>query len=188
MAKSSSGSTSLNLLDAFNDSAMRSSDTLNTDFSFANFDISDYVSNGDQLDVFAEQSAGTSSSSSGTVNGQTVAMMTEALASQLQDMHSTGGSLSSQPHQHISQQHPGLSTPLSMLHSDGSSASHAMNTAPSSGHATPIGAYTHSPSVPGDPATELLKKQLSKQLQLQHLQHMQNQLLQQQVRSRCFRD
>lgn len=165
---------------------MRTSDAQNTDFSFANFDISDYVSNGDQLDVFAEQSAG-ASSSSGAVNGQTVAMMTEALANQLQDMHSTGGSLNSQPHQHISQQHPALATPLSMLHNDGSSVSNTMGATPSSGHATPIGTYTHSPSVPGDPATELLKKQLSKQLQLQHLQHMQNQLLQQQVRSRCLR-
>lgn len=179
----------LNILDGFSDSMLRGANDQNTDFSFANFDLSDYVSNNDQLDVFGEHTSGGDGSGQpahGSVNGQTVAMMTEALAHQLQDMHSTGGSLSAQPHQPVPQhqRHAGLSTPHSALHGDGMSSSPALNATSSSGHITPIATHSSSPGVPGDPATELLKEQLSKQLQLQRLQHLQNQLLQQQVRRR----
>lgn len=107
-------------------------------------------------------------------------MMTEALASQLQDMHSTGGSLNALPHQQV-HQHGGLATPLSIFPNHPSSGSPALNSTSSSGHITPIATHSNSPGLAGDPATDLLKEQLSKQLQLQRLQHLQNQILQQQV-------
>jgi hypothetical protein len=176
-APAAPSSRNIDILDSFNDGVMRSQES-QSDYSFAHFDLSDYVSNGDHLNIFADHG---SSQQPPAAHGNSVAMMTDALARQLQEIQSShgrqlvGGAL---PHQQMNEQH-GLATPISLLHADISSSSSAVHGGSSSSPVTPVpvGAPTG-----GDPATELLKEQLSKQLQLQRLQHLQNQLLQQQVR------
>lgn len=175
----------MDMLDNYNDGLIaHHPDGQHHDYAFANFDISDYVSsNGDQLDMFTDPNG----AQQAAAHGHTVAMMTEALAHQLQDSHPTGSPLMNPSHQQMNQQqHNGLSTPMSLMRGDASSSSPS-NPGTSSGHMTPIGGSNAGPRLGDHNTTELLKEQLSKQIRLQQLQHLQNQLLQQQVRpwTRC---
>jgi len=173
-AASSSGS----ILDGLNDGVMRGQASQG-DYSFAHFDIADYVSNGEHLDLFADPG---SSQQPPAAHGNPAAMMTEALVRQLQEMQSPSDRClvgSGQPQQQMSELH-GLATPMSLMHADMSSGPSGMHRGASSGPVTPVA--VGQPNSGSDPTTELLKEQLSKQLQLQRLQHLQNQLLQQQVR------
>ena len=177
-APAASSSGSIDILDSLNDSVMRGQASQG-DYSFAQFDIADYVSNGEDLDLFADPG---SSQQPPAAHGNSAEMMTEALVRQLQEMHSPSDRRlvgSGQPQQQMSEQH-GLATPMSLMHADMSSGPPGMHRGASSGPVTPIA--VGQPNSVSDPTTELLKEQLSKQLQLQRLQHLQNQLLQQQVR------
>lgn len=176
-APAASSSGNIDILDSFGDGVM-SSQMSEGDYSFAHFDISDYVSNGEHLGIFADHGG---SQQPPAAHWNSVATMTEAVTRQLQEMQSsTGRQLggSAHPHQIMNEQH-GLATPMSLLRADISSGTSAVHRGSSSVPVTPVA--VGQPAGGSDPTTELLKEQLSKQLQLQRLQHLQNQLLQQQV-------
>ena len=130
------------------------------DYDFGNFDLSDFVST-DHLDMYQNQA------------------LTEVRSEP--PTHSQHGSLEFQK-----QARPGasstiadtqqLTAPMHMMHvGDISSTNTGIHT-PESLHPNSV----HAPDG-SDATTALLKTQLAKQIQLQRLQHMQNQLLQQQV-------
>lgn len=177
-APAAPSSRNIDILDTFNDGVMGSQDS-QSDYSFAHFDLSDYVSNGDHLDIFTDHG---SSQLPPAAHGCSMAMMNDSLVRQLQEIPTSQGRQlvgGAPAHQQMNEQH-GVATPISLLHANISSSSSAVHGGPSSGPVTPI--PVGQPAGGSDPATELLKEQLSKQLQLQRLQHLQNQLLQQQVR------
>ena len=211
-----------NLLDGFGDpidtgdpQQASPSDRDGGDYSFAHFDINDYVS---------ASSAASMSTPSGTEQQQQQSLDQMFDNSNHNSMHNTPRSLVHDAFQQYHDQrgqeqlasavdllsatssattsgNTSNSNPASLAHGGHSAAGSTHLPVPSgsgsAGTSTPntstamgggINTPLSGPVVPGvnsvgvDSATEHLKEQLAKQLQLQHLQQLQNQLFQQQVR------
>lgn len=215
-----------NLLDGFGDSIGTSdahqaspNDREGDDYSFAHFDINDYVS--------VPPSAASMSTTTTAEQQQQQSLDHIFDTSNHPSMQNTPNSLVhdafQQYHDQRGQGQPqsGIdllsnastsSNPPVLGHSNSLIVPHgdrpnntgllpATNGPGSGGNSTPstsngAGPTPHNPpsdsATPGgnasgvDPATERLREQLAKQLQLQHLQQLQNQLFQQQVRPSCL--